>query len=155
MAAHAPVEFKAFLSGKTVAIENVPDQTFAEKILGDGIAIEPTDNVLCAPVDATVTQTMDTNHALGLTMANGIEMLLHIGLDTVAMNGDGFSIHVREGDRVKAGDKLVTFDAGKIKAAGHPLVTMMVITDGADYENFRFDADVDTSAGSTVIAHAE
>ena len=155
VAAHAPVEFKAFLSGKTVAIENVPDQTFAEKILGDGIAIEPTDNVLCAPVDATVTQTMDTNHALGLTMANGIEILLHIGLDTVAMNGDGFSIHVREGDRVKAGDKLVTFDAGKIKAAGHPLVTMMVITDGAGYENFRFDADVDTSAGSTVIAHAE
>lgn len=155
VAAHAPVDFKAFLSGKTVAIENVPDQTFAEKILGDGIAIDPTDNVLRAPVDATVSQTMDTNHAVGLTMANGIEMLLHIGLDTVAMNGDGFEIHIKDGDRVKAGQPLITFDRDKIIAAGHPLITMLVVTDDAGYDSFRFNAERPVKAGETVVAHAE
>lgn len=155
VAAHAPVDFKAFLSGKTVAIEDVPDQTFAEKILGDGIAIDPTDSVLRAPVDATVSQTMDTNHAVGLTMANGIEMLLHIGLDTVAMNGDGFEIHVKDGDRVKAGQPLITFDRDKIIAAGHPLITMLVVTDDAGYDSFRFNAERPVKAGETVVAHAE
>ena len=154
-AAHAPVDFKAFLSGKTVAIENVPDQTFAEKVLGDGIAIEPTDNVLVAPADSVVNVTMDTNHAVGLAMTNGIEILLHVGLDTVAMEGDGFTIHVKEGDRVKAGQPLITFDPEKIKAAGHPLTTMMVITDDGGYENFRFDAGVDAAAGASTVAHAE
>ena len=155
VASHAPVDFKAFLSGKTVAIENVPDQTFAEKILGDGIAIDPTDNVLRAPVDASVSQTMDTNHALGLTMANGIGLLLHIGLDTVAMNGDGFEIHVKDGDRVKAGQPLITFDRDKIIAAGHPLITMLVVTDDAGYDSFRFNAERPVKAGETVVAHAE
>ena len=156
VAAHAPVSFKAFLSGKTVAIENVPDQTFAEKVLGDGIAIEPTDNVLLAPADCTVVQTMEgSNHAVGLALPNGIELLLHIGLDTVAMNGDGFTMNVKEGDRVKAGQKLITFDPKKIKAAGHPLITMMVVTDDAGYENFRFEAGKNVTAGQSVIADAK
>ncbi len=153
---HAPVSFKAFLTGKTVPIEEVPDQTFAEKVLGDGIAIEPTDNVLLAPVDATVTQTMEGSwHAVGLTMDNGIGLLLHIGLDTVGMNGDGFSMNVAEGDRVKAGQPLITFDPEKIKAAGHPLVTIMVIIDDGGYENFRFETGKDVAAGQGVIAGAE
>ncbi|MBQ6546013.1 MAG: PTS system trehalose-specific EIIBC component [Lachnospiraceae bacterium] len=156
VAAHAPAEFKAFLDGKTVAIEEVPDQTFAEKVLGDGIAIEPTSNELLAPADSTVTLTMDEgNHAISLTLDNGIEILLHIGLDTVDMHGDGFTIHVKKDDRVKAGQKLITFDPEKIRAAGHPLITMMVVTDDAGYENFRFDAGIDVAAGSTVIAKAE
>ena len=155
IAAHAPVDFKAFLSGKTVAIESVPDATFAEKILGDGVAIEPTSNELLAPVDSVVEQTMDTNHAIGLVMANGLEILLHIGLDTVAMNGDGFTIHVKEGDRVKAGDRLITFDPEKIRAAGHPLTTMLVVTNDAGYESFRFDADKNVKAGEGVVAYAE
>ena len=155
-AAHAPVDFKAFLTGKTVDITKVPDPTFAEKVLGDGIAIEPTSSVLVAPADATVSQTMDgSNHALGLTLPNGIELLLHIGLDTVGMNGDGFQIHVRTGQRVKAGDQLITFDPVKIKAAGHPLITMMVITDDGGYESFRFDAGQDVQAGSGVVGHAK
>ena len=155
-AAHAPVDFKAFLTGKTVAIEDVPDATFAEKVLGDGIAIDPTNNVLSSPVDGTVSVTMDeSNHAVGLAMPNGIELLLHIGLDTVGMNGDGFTIHVKKGQRVKAGDKLITFDPEKIKAAGHPLVTMLVVTDDGGYETFRFDSGKAVTAGESVIAHAE
>ena len=156
VAAHAPVEFKAFLSGKTVAIEDVPDQTFAQKVLGDGIAIEPEDSALRAPADCTVTQTMEgSNHAVGLTMANGIEILLHIGLDTVSMNGDGFTMNVKEGERVKAGQALITFDPAKIRAAGHPLVTMMVIVEDGGYEEYRFIAGQNVKAGEGIIAEAK
>ena len=155
-AEHAPVEFVAFISGKTLAIEDVPDQTFAQKVLGDGIAIEPVDNVLVAPVDSIVEQTMEgSNHAVGLVMNNGLEILLHVGLDTVDMKGEGFTIHVNEGDRVKAGDKLITFDPEKIKAAGHPLTTMMVITNDAGYQTFTFNAGLEGEAGKTKIATAE
>lgn len=155
-AEHAPVDFMAFLSGKTVAITDVPDATFAEKVLGDGIAIEPTDNILVSPVDAVVEQTMEgSNHAIGLIMNNGLEILLHIGLDTVAMNGEGFTIHVKEGDRVKTGQELITFDPEKIKAAGHPLTTIMVVTNDSGYEAFRFDIGLEVKAAENVIAHAE
>lgn len=154
-AANGPVEFRAFLSGKTVPITEVPDATFAQKVLGDGIAIEPTDNILVSPVDAVVEQTMEgSNHAIGLVMANGLEILLHIGLDTVAMNGDGFTIHVAEGDRVKAGQELITFDPEKIKAAGHPLTTIMVITNDADY-SVTFNAGLEVKAADQVIARGE
>lgn len=155
-AEHLPVEMKAFLSGKTLAIDKVPDATFAEKVLGDGIAIEPSDNILLSPVDALVEQTMEgSNHAIGLTLANGLEILLHIGLDTVEMKGDGFTIHVKQGERVKAGQKLITFDPEKIKAAGHPLTTIMVITNTANYSVFDFNSDIDVKAGENVIARAE
>ncbi|MBR0167989.1 MAG: PTS glucose transporter subunit IIA, partial [Synergistaceae bacterium] len=86
---------------------------------------------------------------------NGLELLLHIGLDTVAMNGDGFVIHVAEGDRVKVGQELISFDPEKIKAAGHPLTTIMVITNDSGYETFRFDAGLEVKAAENVIAHAE
>ncbi|MBQ3586255.1 MAG: PTS glucose transporter subunit IIA, partial [Synergistaceae bacterium] len=153
---HKPVDFMAFLTGKTVAITEVPDATFAEKVLGDGIAIEPTDNILVSPVDAVVEQTIEgSNHAIGLIMDNGLELLMHIGIDTVAMNGDGFVIHVAEGDRVKAGQELISFDPEKIKAAGHPLTTIMVITNDSGYETFRFDAGINVKAAENVIAHAE
>jgi len=152
----APVDFKAFLSGKTVDITEVPDETFAGKILGDGIAIEPTDNVLVSPVDSVVSNVIDkSNHALGLTMDNGIEILLHIGLDTVEMKGDGFTIHVAEGDRVKAGQKLISFDPEKIRSAGHPLISMMVITDDAGFTKFNFDAGKDVGSGEDTIGRAE
>ena len=154
-AAHAPFEFTAYLSGKTLAIEDVPDKTFAEKVLGDGMAIEPTDNILVSPVDAVVEQTMEgSNHAIGLIMDNGLEILLHIGLDTVEMKGDGFTIHVQEDDRVKAGQELITFDPAKIKAAGHPLTTIMVITNDSDYK-LTFNAGLDVKAGENTIAKAE
>lgn len=155
-AQHLPVEFKAFLTGKTIAIDKVPDATFAERVLGDGLAIEPSDNILLSPVDAVVEQTMEgSNHAIGLTLPNGIEILLHIGLDTVAMKGEGFTIHVKEGERVKAGQKLITFDPEKIKAAGHPLTTIMVITNTAHYTVFDFNSGLEVSAGESVIARAE
>ena len=148
-----PVEMGAFLSGKTVDIHEVPDQVFASGALGEGIAIEPTDNVLVSPADAVVTTTMPaSNHAVGLRIANGAEILLHVGLDTVSMNGDGFTCHVKEGQVVRKGDKLITFDTAKIKAAGHPLVTMMVVTEDNGNENLSFENGKAVTAGDTKIA---
>ena len=95
-----------------------------------------------------------SNHAIGLVMANGLEVLLHIGLDTVAMNGDGFTIHVAEGDRVKVGQELITFDPEKIKSAGHPLTTIMVITNDSGY-SLTFKAGLEVKAADQVIARGE
>ena len=148
-----PVEMGAFLSGTTVDIHNVPDQVFASGALGEGIAIDPVDNVLVSPADAVVTTTMpDSNHAVGLRIANGAEILLHIGLDTVGMNGDGFTCHVKEGQLVRRGERLISFDVEKIKAAGHPLVTMMVVTDDNGNEEMSFENGKKVTAGQDSIA---
>lgn len=146
-------EIRAFLSGKVIKIENVPDKVFSEKVLGDGLAIEPTDNVLIAPADGEIINVMDGSfHACGMALKNGVEILFHIGLDTVSMNGDGFECFVKEGDTVKAGDRLIKFDPEKIKAAGHPTVTMMVITDEGSSGGIEFKTGMEAAAGKTVVA---
>ena len=146
-------EIRAFLSGKVIKIEDVPDKVFSEKVLGDGLAIEPTDNVLIAPADGEIINVMDGSfHACGMTLKNGVEILFHIGLDTVSMNGDGFECFVKEGDTVKAGDRLIKFDPEKIKAAGHPTVTMMVITDEGSSGGIEFKTGMEAAAGKTVVA---
>lgn len=146
-------ELRAFLSGKVISIEEVPDKVFSEKVLGDGIAIEPTDKVLIAPADGEIINVMDGSfHACGMTLENGVELLFHIGLDTVGMNGDGFECFVKEGDKVKAGDRLISFDPEKIKAAGHPTVTMMVVTDEGSAEGIEFKTGMEAKVGETVVA---
>ena len=147
-----PIEMKAFLSGRTVEISKVPDPVFASETLGEGIAIEPTDNVVVAPADATISAVMEGSwHAVGFMLANGVDVLIHVGLDTVSMSGDGFQCHVKLGDKVKAGDKLITFDPAKVKAAGHPCITMMVFTDPLE-KKFNFNENVDVKAGQDVVA---
>lgn len=146
-------EIRAFLSGRVIGIEEVPDKVFSEKVLGDGIAIEPTDNVLTAPADGEIINVMDGSfHACGMALENGVELLFHIGLDTVGMNGDGFECFVKEGDKVKAGDRLIRFDPEKIKAAGHPTVTMMVVTDEGSAEGIEFKTGMEAKVGKTVVA---
>lgn len=145
----------AFLTGKTVAIENVPDQAFASKALGDGIAIEPTDNILLAPADGTISVVMEgSNHAVGMVLGNGVEVLLHVGLDTVGMNGEGFTMHVQQGQQVKQGDKLITFDPVKIRAAGHPTTTMLVITDD-NGKSMTFHPGLEVKAGQDQVVSIE
>ncbi len=150
---HTTADLTAFLSGKTVALEEVPDQVFSSRALGDGIAIRPTNNVLVSPADGTVTVTMDdSSHAVGLTLKNNVEILLHIGLDTVEMNGDGFVSHVKMGDKVRAGDRLITFDPEKIRAAGHDTITMLIITEPAGFDAVSFNNGVKVTAGKDVVA---
>ncbi len=143
---------KAFLTGRTVPMDQVPDPVFASKALGDGIAIEPESQVLTAPAGGTVSVVMDRSfHACGITMDNGMEILLHIGLDTVDMNGDGFTPYVKVGDRVAAGDALIGFDLEKIRAAGHPAITMLVVTNPGDAGKLQWTAESQVQAKSSVI----
>ena len=139
------------LSGRVIPMEEIPDQVFSQGILGEGVGIEPTGNVVVAPADATVCSVMeDSRHAVGLTLDNGAELLIHVGIDTVSMNGDGFQLHVKAGDRVHLGDKLITFDPEKIKAAGHPTTTAFLVTDPGDLVP-TFETNVDAQAGRTVV----
>lgn len=139
------------LSGRIIPMEEIPDQVFSQGILGEGVGIEPTSNVVVAPADATVCSVIeDSRHAVGLTLDNGAELLIHVGIDTVSMNGDGFQLHVKEGDRVHLGDKLITFDPEKIKAAGHPTTTAFLVTDPGDLTP-TFETNVDAQAGQTVV----
>ena len=139
------------LSGRVIPMEEIPDQVFSQGILGEGVGIEPTGNVVVAPADATVCSVIeDSRHAVGLTLNNGAELLIHVGIDTVSMNGDGFQLHVKEGDRVHLGDKLITFDPEKIKAAGHPTTTAFLVTDPGDLAP-TFETNVDAQAGRTVV----
>ncbi len=146
---------KAFLSGKVIDITDVPDQVFSSKALGDGLAIEPTDNTLVAPADGVIAVVMEGSyHACGMKLANGMEILMHIGLDTVDMNGDGFTCFVQEGDVVRAGDKLITFDPARIQAAGHPTTTILVITEDAG-QTAQFLTGQSVHAGEDTIVSLE
>ncbi len=121
------------VSGKVVSIELVADQTFSQKILGDGLAVEPTEGRIYSPVDGVVSALMDTNHALGITSAKGAEILIHVGRDTVELGGKYFTAHVQEGTTVKRDDLLLTFDLEAIREARFDLTTPVVVSNWQDY----------------------
>lgn len=116
------------LTGKIVEIEQVPDPAFSQKLMGDGVAIDPADGIVVSPVNGEVIQFFHTKHAIGIRSETGLELLIHIGLDTVMMNGEGFVGHVKVGDKVKAGDSLLTFDLALIKEKAASTITPIVIT---------------------------
>ena len=151
----APGEIKSPLSGRIIPLEEIPDQVFSQGVLGEGVGIEPTDNVVLAPADGEVSTVMeDSGHACGLLLDNGVELLIHVGMDTVSMGGDGFQLHVKEGDRVRLGDKLITFDPEKIRRAGHPTTTAFVVTEPADL-TFAFHTNQTAQAGKTTVITQE
>ena len=122
--------------GKVVAREDIPDETFAAGILGDGIGVEPEEGIVVAPFDGTVTSVFDTRHAVTLEK-NGMEVLIHVGVNTVNMQGDGFTAFVEEGAEVKAGQKLLAFDRDKIKKAGYSDCVVMLLTNSDDLEGIE------------------
>lgn len=147
-------ELKAFLSGTVIPLEEVPDDVFSKRIIGDGLAIEPTDHTVVAPAEGTVSVVMkDSKHACGLTLDNGMEILIHIGIDTVAMNGDGFELFVDQGDHVKEGQPLISFDPEKIRAAGYPLTTILIMTNPGQAKDvkYRDQEGLKAEAGETPI----
>lgn len=123
------------IQGNVVPRENIPDETFASGVLGDGIGIEPEIGEAVAPFDGEISSVAETCHAIGITGPGGMELLVHIGVDTVKMNGDGFTVLVSEGDKVKAGQKLITFDISKIKAAGYSTTSAVLLTNSDDYQS--------------------
>lgn len=144
------------LSGTVKPIEQMPDPVFSSKCMGDGVMIEPTGTCVVAPADATVSVTMPaSSHAVGLTLANGMELLIHVGVDTVDMKGDGFTCHVSQGDHVKVGDVLLTFDPEKIAAAGHPAATAVVVSAMGSAKDLQLMTGQDAVAGETAIARCE
>ena len=145
-------EIKSVLSGRVIPIEEVEDNVFSQKIMGDGVAVEPEDTVVKAPADAAVTVVMkESGHACGLTLANGLELLIHVGIDTVDMNGDGFQLFVDEGQKVRAGDPLIQFDPEKIRAAGHPLTTMLIVTGEGNAKNVAMHSGIEAKAAETTV----
>jgi len=137
--------------GDVVALENVNDPVFSSGAMGQGIAVKPSQGVVYAPADAEVSIAFATGHAYGLKTANGAEILIHVGIDTVTMNGEGFEQKVSQGDKVKAGDVLGTFDSNKIAAAGLDDTTMVIVTNTADYASVTPVASGSVVKGDAII----
>ena len=137
--------------GSAVALSDVNDPVFSSGAMGQGIAIKPTEGVVYAPADAEVTIAFATGHAYGLKTANGAEILIHVGIDTVSMNGEGFDQKVSQGSKVKAGDVLGTFDSAKIAAAGLDDTTMVIVTNTADYASVTPVAEGTVAKGDAII----
>ena len=137
-------------SGKLVPLSDVPDETFASGILGEGIAIEPSDGLFCSPVDGTVETIAETKHAIGFAADNGLEILVHVGLETVSLKGEGFEVLVKEGDRVKIGQPVAKVDLALIRERGLKTITSIVLTGGADDLELH-SADGVAEAGKTQV----
>lgn len=144
-------ELVAPMSGKVVQIEDVPDEVFSRKMIGDGIAIEPDEGVVVSPVDGEVVQFFPTKHAVGLETKSGLEILIHIGMDTVALNGEGFEGFVQQGDRVKAGDKLVSFDLEQIRERAESIISPVVVTNFDAVDTLSKTAETSVKRGKSVL----
>lgn len=143
------------LNGKAVPITEVPDPTFAEGLLGNGIAIIPADGKVYSPVDGTVGTMFSTGHACALTSVTGAEILIHVGLETVGLNGAPFTVHCKDGDTVKKGQLLFEADLAAIQAAGLPIITPVLICNTDDYPTFDVVTGKDVTNDDIVISLAK
>ncbi|TMU86851.1 PTS glucose transporter subunit IIA [Bacillus sp. BHET2] len=120
------------LTGTVKSLEDVPDPVFSQKMMGDGLAIDPTVGKVVSPVDGEIMQLFPTKHAVGIKAKNGAELLIHIGLETVSMDGEGFVAHVSEGSKVRIGDPLITYDLELVKEKAKSTITPIIVTNGDD-----------------------
>lgn len=146
-----PMMLAADAKGAFVPMENIPDEVFAQDILGTCCGIDPSEGKVFAPAGGEITQAPDSGHALGIMADGGVEILIHVGVDTVEMKGDGFSPKVKVGDKVKKGDLLLEMDLGKIAAAGHPAVVITVVTNTDDFKAVEVVASGDVEPGADLI----
>ena len=145
------IEIGSPVKGKAVPISKVSDPTFGEEILGKGVAIQPADGKIYAPADGTVEMFFDTKHAVSMTTTEGVELLVHIGLDTVALKGEHFTAHKENGDAVKKGDLLISVDLEAVKVAGYDVITPMVVCNTSDYQTVEEVTGSDVNPGDTVL----
>ncbi len=148
-------EIFAPLNGTCVPISEVPDPTFAEGMLGNGIAIKPTDGKVYAPCDATVDMMFTTGHAVSLLADFGAEILIHVGLETVSLEGKPFTVHVENGQKVKKGDLLMEADLAAIAEAGLNTITPVLVCNSADYPTFKTNTGKDVTGTDVVISLAK
>lgn len=118
------------LAGTLLTLENVPDEVFAKKMMGDGFAVDPSDGKVYAPVSGVIKAAFPTKHAIGIEVKDGTEILIHIGMDTVELNGEGFTSHISEGMKIKQGDLMMEVDLAFVKSKGKPVITPVVFTGG-------------------------
>lgn len=147
-------EFEKILSplkGKAVSLSEVPDPTFRDKLMGEGIAIMPEEGLLLSPVEGKVSLVFDTKHAIALKTKSGIEVLIHVGIDTVKMNGEGFKAFVKSGQEVKIGDKLLEFDINKINELAQSSITPVIITNSQMFKNIKVEKEGSIDKGESIL----
>ena len=140
----------AFADGTVVPMEQIPDEVFSQGIMGVCCGIEPDNGKVFAPAEGTVSQLTDTLHAVGLSIGD-MEILIHAGVDTVEMNGEGFTNEVREGQTVKKGDLLLTMDLEKVRAAGHPATVILAVTNSDDFATVEAEASGKVRVGDSLL----
>ena len=139
------------VSGEVVAMTEIPDETFATGVLGEGVGIKPSEGRVVAPFSGTISSVADSHHAVGVTSPEGLEVLIHVGVDTVDMGGKGFTAMVKEGDAVVAGQELISFDRKAIKAAGHPDMVVVLLTNAEDFEKLDIASAGTVQTGTEII----
>jgi len=142
---------KSPFNGTIIPIEETPDPVFSQKMVGDGFAIEPTDEYLQAPVQGEIIQLFSTHHALGIKTPEGLEVLIHLGIDTVELAGAGFKALVEEGEKIQVGDKLIEIDWRLIAKRGKSKISPVVITNMKSVEKIKFHANGPIMAGEDVL----
>ena len=145
------IEIGSPVKGKAVPLSQVSDPTFGEEILGKGVAVIPEEGKFYAPCDGTIEMLFDTMHAVSMTSADGVELLVHIGLDTVALKGEHFTAHKKSGDAVKKGDLILSVDLDAVKAAGYDVITPVIVCNTPDYKAVDAVTDVMVNAGDKVL----
>lgn len=139
------------LQGKTVPLSKVNDAVFSQKVLGDGVAVQPTEGKVCAPVDGVISSLFDTCHAVGLESDDGLELLIHVGIDTVNLQGRHFKAHAKTGDRVKKGDVLITFDLEAIQKEGYDTITPVLVSNSDDFSAVEAVTGRDVKPGDVIL----
>lgn len=148
---NSSLSFVAPVTGKTIDLSDIPDPVFAQKMAGDGLGIDSTGDVIVAPCDGDLTLVFKTKHAFAMTLENGIEILVHIGIETVSLNGEGFEQLVEQGTTVKAGTPIIKIDREFIKSKGLSLVTPVLITNPDITKSIDTKIGIDVVAGETTV----
>jgi len=145
-------EIAAPLSGKLMALSEVPDEVFSSGAMGQGVAVEPSNNEVTAPADGKIVFIAPSKHAVGVRTNSGVELLIHVGLETVELNGEPFTVHVEDGQGVHQGDPLITFDQDMIREKGLPTITPVIITNIGEYEEAVVEDATEINTGDRLLS---
>jgi len=145
------IEIEAPVRGQLISIKDVPDATFSEEMVGKGVAIIPEGNEIYSPVDGKITTVFITGHAIGITTKEGVDLLIHIGMDTVNLKGEGFEVKVKDGKHIKQGDLLIVVDFDKLKEKGYRLETPVIICNPDQFKNITYTNPGNVNKGDVIM----